>query len=50
MRTNLLTRRATRIGWTTLLIALVSLATNNEFIGFYTSAHATGFFNLTRTK
>ncbi len=25
-------------------------ATNGEFIGFYTSAHATGFFNLTRAK
>ena len=28
----------------------VGRATNGEFIGFYTSAHATGFFNLSRTK
>ena len=28
----------------------VGRATNDEFIGFYTSAHATGFFNLTRAK
>ena len=28
----------------------VGRATNNELIGFYTSAHATGFFNLTRAK
>ena len=28
----------------------VGRATNNEFIGFYTSAHATGFFNMTRAK
>lgn len=28
----------------------VGRATTNEFIGFYTSAHATGFFNLTRAK
>ena len=28
----------------------VGRATNNEFIGFYTSAHATGFFNLSRAK
>jgi len=28
----------------------VGRATNNEFIGFYTSAYATGFFNLTRSK
>lgn len=28
----------------------VGRATNGEFIGFYTSAHATGFFNLTRAK
>ena len=28
----------------------VGRATNNEFIGFYTSAHATGFFNLARAK
>ena len=25
-------------------------ATNGEFIGFYTSAYATGFFTLTRAK
>ena len=25
-------------------------STNGEFIGFYTSAYATGFFNLTRAK
>lgn len=28
----------------------VGRATNGEFIGFYTSAHATGFFNLSRAK
>ena len=28
----------------------VGRATNGEFIGFYTSAYATGFFNLARTK
>ena len=28
----------------------VGRATNDEFIGFYTSAHATGFFNLSRAK
>ena len=28
----------------------VGRATNDEFIGFYTSARATGFFNLTRAK
>ena len=28
----------------------VGRAANDEFIGFYTSAHATGFFNLTRAK
>ena len=28
----------------------VGRATNGEFIGFYTSAYATGFFNLTRSK
>ena len=28
----------------------VGRATNSEFIGFYTSAHATGFFNLARAK
>jgi hypothetical protein len=28
----------------------VGRATNAEFIGFYTSAHATGFFNLSRAK
>lgn len=28
----------------------VGRATNGEFIGFYTSAYATGFFNLTRPK
>ena len=28
----------------------VGRATNTEFIGFYTSAYATGFFNLTRAK
>jgi hypothetical protein len=28
----------------------VGRAANSEFIGFYTSAHATGFFNLTRAK
>ena len=28
----------------------VGRATNSEFIGFYTSAYATGFFNLTRAK
>ena len=28
----------------------VGRATNGEFIGFYTSAYATGFFTLTRAK
>ena len=28
----------------------VGRATTGEFIGFYTSAHATGFFNLSRAK
>ena len=28
----------------------VGRATNNEFIGFYTSGYATGFFNLSRAK
>ena len=28
----------------------VGRATNGEFIGFYTSAYATGYFNLTRAK
>ena len=28
----------------------VGRATSGEFIGFYTSAHATGFFNLSRAK
>jgi hypothetical protein len=28
----------------------VGRATNNELIGFYTSAYATGFFNMTRAK
>ena len=28
----------------------VGRATGSEFIGFYTSAHATGFFNLSRSK
>ena len=28
----------------------VGRATNGEFIGFYTSATATGFFNMTRVK
>lgn len=28
----------------------VGRAANGEFIGFYTSAYATGFFNLTRPK
>ncbi len=28
----------------------VGRATNGEFIGFYTSAYATGFFNMSRVK
>jgi hypothetical protein len=28
----------------------VGRAANNEFIGFYTSAHAAGFFSMTRAK
>ena len=28
----------------------VGRATNGEFIGFYTSAYSTGFFNMKRTK